>query len=89
MDTQPATQNPDSLEDTQMQIETSLQALEAIGEKVNDDTTLKLMIMSKFPPNVIDSLEEKAELINHGVFDMAFLRDELCKYAERKKRMLS
>ena len=85
-DLPPATMDPLSLETTQVQLESSMQALEALGEDLSNDRSLRLLIMSKFPPEVYVALDEKAEIMNEEITDMSFLREALKSYVMRKSK---
>ncbi len=86
-DLQPATMVPSSLEHNQVMIEGALQALEGMGEDVNTDRNLRLLIFEKFPQEIYDQVEQRAEIFEDGdVHDLGFIRESLKTIVHRKMR---
>ncbi len=86
-DLQPATMVPSSLEHNQVMIEGALQALEGMGEDVNTDRNLRLLIFEKFPEAIYDQIEQRAEIFEDGdIHDLGFIRESLKTIVHRKMR---
>ncbi len=74
------------LEATQVTIEWACQALEAIGEDLAD-RNLRLLIFEKFPHEIYDQIELRAEMFEDGdIHDLSFIRESLKIIVHRKMR---
>ncbi len=75
------------MEATQVTIEGACQALEAIGEDLIADRNLRLLIFEKFPHEIYDQIEMRAEMFEDGdIHDLSFIRESLKIIVHRKMR---
>ncbi len=84
----PATMDPSSLEDTHVQLESTLQALEAQGKSVNTSDEIRDIILSKFPTEVIKWIRDRADTALSDWQAIPFIRRALSKFVARERESI-